>query len=480
MVLRELRPAQVRAMHYAIPRSRIALFMQMRLGKSAVAIRWARHHKLERVLVVAPNDILEDWREELMRENVPSGDIFILNGSRLTKLATAQEIDSGWVIVNYEALRMTQKKGSRTRDTTGASILELPWSGIILDESTAIRTPGSQTTKTFLKYAGHIPFRAVLSGLPNPQSELDYFSQLAFLNGDFMGFHNFWIFRQRLFTQDQWDWRPKAGAKERIKAEVHKHAFILSRKDAGVGEHRVFEKRYVEMNPKQRLLYQQVEKDFAFGNLETQWATVKTVWMARIAGGFSPDRDNPQVLSNDKTKTLLNLLKGELANEPFVVWFRFNEELRHVSAALHKAGITHHTILGGGGSEGRVINHQHKTEFQTGKVRGILIQIKMGKYGWDLSRSSTAIYYSMSYDFEEIAQSRDRIVNVAKHESLLNISLVTRATVDVEVVETATEKDMTARLFNTKIKERLRAAWDIRHPRSVSRVLTRVMPMGGV
>lgn len=467
-------------MQYAIPRSRIALFMQMRLGKSAVAIRWARHHKLERNLVVAPNDILEDWRDELIKEGVKYNDIYILDGSRLTKLATAQEIDSGWVIVNYEALRVTQRKNSRTKDTTGASIIELPWSGIILDESTAIRNPGSQTTKTFLKYAGHIPFRAILSGLPNPQSELDYFSQLAFLNGDFMGFHNFWIFRQRMCMQDAmgWNWTPKPSVKEKIKQEVHKHAFILSRKDAGVGEHRVFEKRYVEMTPKQRKLYQQVEKDFAFGDLETQWATVKTVWMARIAGGFSPKVDEQgvrELLCDAKGKALLNLAKTELAKEPVVVWFRFNDELRYVSELLTRAKIPHRTILGGQ-KNGRAQNHQYKADFQEGRVDWILIQIKMGKYGWDLSRSSTAIYYSMSYDFEEIAQSRDRIVNVAKHESLLNIYLVTRRTVDVEVVETAVEKDMTARLFNTKIKERLRASWDLRHPRSMDRSIRRVMP----
>lgn len=467
-------------MQYAIPRSRIALFMQMRLGKSAVAIRWARHHKLERVLVVAPNDILEDWREELMREDVKSSYIYTLEGSRLTKLATAQEIDQGWVIVNYEALRITRKKGSRTKDTTGASIIELPWSGIILDESTAIRNPGSQTTKTFLAYSGHIPFRAILSGLPNPQSELDYFSQMAFLNGDFLGFHNFWVFRQRMCMQDHmgWNWVPKPSTKEKIKQEVHKHAFILSRKDAGVGEHRVFEKRYVEMTPKQRKLYTQVEKDFAFGELETQWATTKTLWMARIAGGFSPAVDEAgvrELLSDAKPKALMNLLKGELAKEPVVIWFRFNDELRYVSELMKRAKMPHRVILGGKANS-RAQNHQYKADFQNGTVDYILIQIKMGKYGWDLSRSSTAIYYSMSYDFEEIAQSRDRIVNVAKHESLLNIYLVTRRTVDVEVVETATEKDMTARLFNTKIKERLRAAWDMRHPRSVHRVMPK---MGG-
>lgn len=462
-MLREPKPAQIMAMEYAFRRSRIALFMEMRLGKNLVTIRWARHHQLDRVLVVAPNDVLEDWRDELIREEVPELDIYVLDGSRIQKFAVAEEIDTGWCIVNYEALRITRHKTGK--DFTGAQILDLPWSGIVLDESTAIRSPGTQTTKTLLSRTGHIMHRAILTGLPNPQGPNDYFAQMAFLHGNFMGHYNFWSWRNHFFNEPSWgwEWTPKPDAIEKIKKEVHKTAFFLTRKAAGVGEHRVVERRYVQMTPLQRKLYLQVEKEFAFDTLETTWATVKTIWMARIAGGFSPDQENKKCLNDAKIKAVVNLLKGELSKESVVIWFRFNQELFAMARALDAARIPFTKITGG---KKRADNHARKKKFQDGKVQVILMQLKMGRYGWDLSRADTEIRYSEDYDYETFAQSRDRIVSVHKHTALLSISLVTQGTVDEDIVDILNDKSISTHNFNKRLKERLRTAWDLRHPGS--------------
>jgi SNF2 family DNA or RNA helicase len=349
----------------------------------------------------------------------------------------------------------------------GAGILELPWDGIVLDESTAIRNPGAQTTKTLLVKTGHIIHRAILTGLPNPQGEMDFFAQMAFLHGSFMGAYNYWAWRQRYFHEPSgtydWTWNPKPGTVEAIKKEVHKTAFFLTRKEAGVGEHRVVERRYVDMNPKQRKLYMQVERDFAYDTMETVWATVKTIWMARLAGGFSPDRERRQCLNDGKVKVIINLLKTELKEESVVIWFRFNEELFAVAKKLGLAKIPFTSITGG---RTRAENQARKKKFQDGKVRVILMQMKMGKYGWDLSRADTEIRYSEDYDYETFAQSRDRIVSVHKKTTLLSISLITRGTIDEDVVDTLNDKAITAHNFNSKLRERLRASWDMRHPGS--------------
>lgn len=466
MNLRKPRPAQEMALAYALPKSRIALFMEMRLGKNLVVIRWARHHERDRVLVVAPNDTLDDWADELVLEGVDPRDIEILTGSRIEKLAQAEEIDTGWAIVNYEALRHMKRK--TFIDKTGAQILELPWSAIILDESPHIRNPRSSTSKVILGYTPHITHRAILTGLPNPQSEMDFFTQMAFKDGSFMGFQNFWIWRNRCCIQNPggWGWSIKKEKLPEIRRYVHQHAFFLSRKDAGVGEYRTFERRYVQMSSGQRTQYRKIERDFAFtrdeDEFETKWATVQTTWLARVAGGFLPDQEHPRQLSDAKQKALVSLLCSELAKEQVVVWFRFNQELRAVEYALELARIPSVSIVGG---KDRKTNYELKKQFQTGKARVILMQIKMGKYGWDLSASSTAIYYSNSYDWEERAQSQDRIVNIGKHEPLLIIDLITKNTIDEQVVRTLTDKKINAHIFNSKLKERLRASWDRRYRR---------------
>src|SRR6185295_1715640 len=68
-------PHQQQALDYARPLHQIALFMEMRLGKCAVVIRWAKHHGLQRGLLIAPLSTLagkQNWQGELAREQVPA------------------------------------------------------------------------------------------------------------------------------------------------------------------------------------------------------------------------------------------------------------------------------------------------------------------------------------------------------------------------------------------------------------------------
>lgn len=473
MQLRTPSPAQNQALAYALPKARIALFMEMRLGKTMVMARWARHHKLDRVLIVAPNDTLEDLRAELILECVDPTDILILAGSKPQKYWQASEVDTGWVLTNYEAIRTIKKRKGRTRpelDTTGRDILRLPWTGIVLDESTHIRTPKSATTKTFLGFSGHIPYRCLMSGLPNPMSELDFFTQMAFLHGEFLGFSNFWIFRDKLYYADPmgWTWKPKTGTSERVRKEVHRRAFLMSRKDAGVDKATVRERRVVDMTPAQRRMYVSIERDFSFKDQETIWAPVRQTWLARVAGGFSPEKSElPVCLSMAKAQLIKGLLENDLRREQLVIWFRFNQELDAVAQFLRHLKYTLHTVKGGKSAivdPDAPTNFTKKKDFQSGKVQLILMQQRMGKYGWDLSASDTAIYYSNTYDWEVRAQSQDRILNVRKNSKLLLIDLVTKGTIDEDAVATLNDRRVDAKLFNSAFRERLLASLSHRYP----------------
>ena len=452
MALRSLFPHQVNALTYAANRSRIALFMEMRLGKTTVAIRWAKHHQLERVLVVAPLSVLPGWIDELRAEGVPMGYINFLTGNTKLRVQVASEIDTGWALINYEAVRAAPQ------------ILDLAWSGIILDESTRVRNPKAQTTKFMIRRTGHIGHRAILSGLPAPESPMDYFCQMQFLHGHFMNCMNFWVFRQTFFQLGRtgWDWEPKPDTVTRVKHEVHRQAFVLTRKGANMGERKIYERRVVPMTKEQNKAYQQVMKTFKFEDIETVWAVTRQLWLARIAGGFSPDQEHPRLISDTKLAELMTILTEELPNEPVVVWYRFNEELHATSLLLFDAKIPHKCITGETTVEQR---RAAVADFQAGRFNVLLMQINCGKFGLNTSRASTAIYYSNSYELEARAQSEDRIVHMAKQEPLLYIDLVTGGTVDEAVVEALRDKKLTAKQFMNRILTDLRMQWEMMHAR---------------
>ena len=151
--------------------------------------------------------------------------------------------------------------------------------------------------------------------MPAPEGPLDYVTQMLVLRESFLGFKSFWHFREKLFIQVGYDWVPKKGVRDRMKKEVQGTAFVLKRKHVKK-EIKVYETRTVEMTSEQRKMYAEVKKKFKFGDLETKSAGTRQVWMQRLAGGFSPDRENPTYVSDAKVREVSSLLAGELKGEP--------------------------------------------------------------------------------------------------------------------------------------------------------------------
>lgn len=439
-------PHQQQALDWAKDRSAIALFMQMRLGKSAVAIRWAKNRltaTLGSVLIVTPLTTFSGWQDELALEG--ETDVVSLHGlNSVQRYQCAVNESHRWYLLNYEAARIWKE------------LIRVPWSAVILDESTRIKNPKAQVTKTLLRL-DDTPARAILTGLPNPEGPMDYFTQMAFVTGrGFMGFHNFWAWRDALFVPVGYDWVPRRGVRERIKDEVAKHAFVMTRKQAKVGSVLVHEKRVVEMNAAQRVAWRDIKKNFKFGDVETKSAGTQHVWLQRVAGGFSPDRASPEVISSAKFDELVELLRGDLRGESVVVWFHFNEELAFVYHGLKEAGFSVTALLG---STPKGKRPSRIRKFQRGVAQIICVQEALGQYGLDLSVADTEVYYSNSWSYELRSQSQDRIIHPRKTHPLLSIDLITKGTTDEDVVDTLRDKRVDAQSFTstllTKIRNRL-------------------------
>lgn len=432
-------PHQERALEWAMPRNQIALFMEMRLGKSVVSIRWAKSRNPKKVLIVGPLTCLPDWELELEEEGIEN--VNWLLGSGNDRLAKAKA-SNGWFLINFEGVR------------TCPAIADLNWDVVIVDESTRIRNAKAQTTKTFTRGFERTEYKAILSGLPAPEDPGDLFSQFQFLKGRFMGFNNYWAFQQKLFRQGfgGFGWIPKPGTISRVRKAAHQDAFFLTRKEVGIGGKKLYERRTVEMNAAQRLAYRDIKKDFKFGELMTKWVTTQHLWMQRVAGGFSPDRMNPEYISDAKVKESVGLMKEELKGQPVVFWFRFNEELAAVYHTFKREKISVSGITGATPIE---LRKQRIRSFQAGNVDAMCMQIKCGKYGLNASIADTEVYYSNYYDLEDRMQSEDRIVHAKKTTPLLVLDLVTKKSADEAVQKALKFKRLGARMFDNKLGEYL-------------------------
>jgi hypothetical protein len=423
--------------------------MEMRLGKTMVAIRWAAGHTSygDRILIVTYKDCADGILDELRAEGFSNiTPLFNMSGAeRIATLASAvaeYEGEPHWFVINYEAFH------------NQPGILYQEWAVLICDESTALRNPQAKTAKLFVKRAGHIPHRAILSGLPNPKNATDFFTQFHFLQGMFMGYDLFWTWREKWFyqptTQLAWMWQPKTGTRDAIKRELEQLAFTLTRAQAKVGGRFLKEKWVVDPSPKQKTYMREIEKDFTLNGYDTNWAPTRDLWLQRIAGGFDPN--TLEQISDAKTKLILGKLKdGELQGVPVLVWFRFNEELKVFVAAAKKAGFRVCALYGDVPAAERGLLRR---EFQNGGFDIAALQIKVGRFGQDWSRADAAIYYSHTYDVEDWAQTRDRIVHPTQRRDLLLVNVITRGTIEEEVVDAQNEKYQDSRRYQRAVAEK--------------------------
>ncbi len=448
---RKLMTHQKHALRYARHSDRrVALFLEMRLGKTLVAIRWAQ--RLEGpILVVAPLSVLHAWERELKLEGERC---VILIGTRKQReqLLTDAAIRGGirWCLVNYECLFFPKKDNMPAQPS---KIARLPWSTVILDESALIRNPQAIRTKMCVNYLARSKHKAILSGLPNPEGVLDFFPQFQFLYGSFCGYSSFWHFRQARFQPDRFGhrWFTKRGTLRMIKQEVQSRAFIRTRKDVGLNNKHVTECRYVFLPAKISKAYEQIRKEFATGDVSTKWTVTKYMWLRQLASGLPKNPELPEHC--EKIKEVVALLTGELKGQQVVIWHCFRREGLRMADALKRAKIKALWVHGDTPVTDRA---KYRDRFTARKVRVMIMQVKCGQYGLDLSAASTAIYFSMPPSHDQFAQSKDRIEHPKKRDTLLSIFLLAKDTVDEDIYDALASKRWSSRSILGRLIDRLR------------------------
>lgn len=451
MTKKVFRPHQEDMYKYFMNTVHPALLVEMRLGKTLVTIRGLVEKGYNRILVATTVNAMLSWKEQLREEGVEYIEAYGMSYAKREKriLEALDRTDRVVTLVNYEGLRCIPE------------ISHLPWEAVIADESVKLKNPKAQVSRIFATQFRDVDCRAILTGLPAPESQLDLFQQFLFLHGRFMNKKSFYNWRSEFFEPDAmgYNWIPKPGTKTLIHKLLHEKAFVLPRKKTGMEKKKYYTVRTVQMNPEQRRLYRQVEREFCYeyswatkGDYldcadETMWATDKGLWLRRIAGGFTPDGE--KVISDAKSRELLYLLENDFSNESVVVWYRFRAELLHDLKFLTKNGVSCAYMIGRKGKDGHGMSVREAEEqeslFKQGQRRVMLCMQRLGAYAKDFSIASVAIYRSNEHSCDLRAQSEDRILSLGKEGGLMIVDLVTEDTNDMETVDCVKMKKFNAR-----------------------------------
>lgn len=475
------------------------LFFQMRLGKTLQAIRYCKSRGHNKVLVICPLSIIEPtWKAELKKEKLP---FFQFTNDYIRYLSTSksvhetyhyQQIDDIWhfpilwAVTNFEYLLTRTRKGKNKSDenpltlasdpgidpmlidlgkpqTNGKVVaapkkiphnLECPpngepWDAVIIDESIKLANYKNKISEFCCNYFRDAKCRIILTGEATPNDLSQYFQPIKFLKGDFMGETEYQNFRYKHFTTNYaGKLLPYAKSLPRMQEELSTFCYKVRRQDVNVGSSKVYEQRIVDFNPAYRVLYNFMEREWALGETETQWAVVAQNYLHQMCGGY-PGFDMA-IESHHKYEALRELLEGDLRDEKIVIWCRFRAEQARLCARLERDFPNYAAING----SVPVVDRTRVIErFQQPDNPLNLLICTYGtlEMGIDLSAADTTIYWSRSWSRNQHLQSEDRIIHPRKTYPLLYIDLITRDSIDQDVIDNYNDKASRTDNFNEKI-----------------------------
>jgi len=317
---------------------------------------------------------------------------------------------------------------------------------IIIDESTAYKHANTQRSKAAYGLAKKMQYRECMTGTPNPNSITELWHQVKLLDdGKALG-TSFWKFRSIVCEPRQTGpsinhltWEDKAGSEvvvyDRIDAFSIRHKF---EECVDIPPNKVTE-YYIDLPPALRKHYDSMVDMAATlldsGQLLTAvHASAVHQKLMQIASGavytnlLSPDSENPHVVLDDGRYELVMDLAE--AREQCVVAFNWRHQRLGLEKAATKRGRKYRII------DGTVLD-KHRIEavnlFQAGEIDDIYAHPQSGGHGLTLTKGTTTIWTSPTYNAEFYKQLNHRIYRSGQTRKTETIHIIARNTYDENV-----------------------------------------------
>lgn len=438
---------QEKALKILKGKKRYALFMEQGTGKTLVAIKrlekLIKLKKVERVIIITLSAVVPNWYSELntFLKDTSLYDIIIYEGTapKRKALIKGKPKKPQIIIMNYEKVRIDKKELCKYR----ADML-------ILDESQKVKGRTSQVTKATLMLSRRASYVYLLTGTPIGVGYQDIYSQFLIMNPNILGtrwadFEDEYMIKGGYMGKEIVGYRNLSNLKRLIK----KNSFRVKKSECLDLPPVTTQNLYCELGTKARKAYNELNKEMMtmvegklINSLDVvkklskknklsrkelivlDTALIKSMKLQQITGGFIRNEEGEDILL-DKSK--LNLLVDiiETSSKPVIVFCKYRAEITTIQEYLKKQKYKVAELSGKTKDKGMVVK-----DFQKGKKDVIIVQIKTGSAGINLTKASTAIFYSWTSSYIDLDQAKARLHRIGQTNPINIYFLISKDTVD--------------------------------------------------
>ena len=434
-----------------------AWFMEMGTGKTKVCIdniaMLYDRGKIDRALVIAPNGIKRNWRNELSIHMPDHVEYRVAVWSASPKKKEKEELDQlsviseqlSVLIMNIEALSTPRGVDfARSFIFSGSCFM-------VVDESTTIKNHSARRTKNIMKIANLAKYRRIMTGSPVTKSPLDLYSQIQFLGGWFIEQSNYYAFRARYAVIQQRNVGSHSFQHvvsyqrlDELTAILREFSTRILKADCLDLPDKLYTKRTVAMTPEQLKAYVEMKRAaITFFEDNPMTAASVLTQMIRLhqitCGHIKTDDGEVRPLKNNRMKELLQVLAE--TDGKVIIWAVYRHDIQTIEKEIANE-YGRESVASYYGDTKDNIRQSIVDDFMVAgsDLRFFIGNPKTGGYGLTLTSSHTVVYYSNDYSLEVRMQSEDRAHRIGQKEKVTYVDLIAEGTIDEKIVSALNSK----------------------------------------
>ena len=436
---------QTFATNFVLEHPACGLILDMGLGKSVITLTALWFLLLDsfdvgKVLVVAPKRVAENtWPAELKKwEHLDGLTWSLVLGSEKDRRAALQRRAKIYII-NRENVTWLVDNYRWDFDT------------LVIDELSSFKSSKAQRFRALKRVRPRINRVIGLTGTPQPNGLLDLWPQMYLLDmgqrlGRFVG-----GYRERFFLPDKrnreviYSYKPKEGAEEKIYELISDICISMRAADNLDMPELVASRVEVQMNAKERKLYEGFERDMVLhlkdGDLDAVNAAALSGKLVQMANGAVYGENRKVHHIHDRKLDALEDIIEAANGKPLLVAYWYKHDLERIRQRFEVRTID---------------TPKDIADWNEGKIPVALIHPASAGHGLNLQDGgSTIVWFGLTWSLELYQQLNARLWRQGQKHTVVVQHIVAAGTHDEDIMNALEKKDMSQTALIAAVKARI-------------------------
>jgi len=438
------------ATDFIIKNPTAAVFLEMGLGKSVIALTailelCLERFEISRVLVIAPLRVARDtWPAEIQKwDHLKDLTYSVAVGTANERRAALRQKTFVHIINRENVQWLIEDSG-------------IPWQYdmVVIDELSSFKSHQSKRFKSLMKVRPGVRRMVGLTGTPSSNGLMDLWSEFRVLDmGKRLG-RFITHYREQFFEPDRhngmqvFSYRPRAGAEREIYRRIGDITISMRSADYLKMPECVMNTVPVKLDSTEYEVYEEMESKMVTEldgvEIDAVNAAALTGKLCQLANGaiYTPD-GNTVFFHERKLDALEDLIEG--ANgKPVLVAYWYKHDLARIQERFKVRELK---------------SSKDITDWNAGKIPVAVIHPASAGHGLNLQAGgSTLIWFGLTWSLELYQQTNARLWRQGQQaETVVIHHIITRGTVDEDVMQSLSEKDRSQAALMRAVRARVEA-----------------------